>query len=81
MKQINENNIFIAGGGTGGHLFPAVTIGEKLKKRGMKIIYIGLKYGIENIFFKNNIEAELLEIKGIQRDLSSNRYHKSLFPN
>jgi len=40
MKQINENNIFIAGGGTGGHLFPAVTIGEKLKKRGMKIIYI-----------------------------------------
>ena len=71
MKQINENNIFIAGGGTGGHLFPAVTIGEKLKKRGMKIIYIGSKYGIENIFFKkNNIEAELLEIKGIQRDLS-----------
>ena len=32
MKQINENNIFIAGGGTGGHLFPAITIGEKLKK-------------------------------------------------
>ena len=34
----------------------------------MKIIYIGSKYGIENIFFKkNNIEAELLEIKGIQK--------------
>ena len=69
MKQINEN-IFIAGGGTGGHLFPFNNWSE-LKKEVMKIIYIGSKYGIENIFFKkNNIEAELLEIRGIQRDLS-----------
>ena len=45
MKKIN---ILIAGGGTGGHLFPAVAIGEALEKDGIKIKYIGSKYGIES---------------------------------
>ena len=46
--------IFITGGGTGGHLFPAISIGEELIKRGFSIIYIGSKHGIEKKYFKKN---------------------------
>ena len=80
MKRIDQNNIFIAGGGTGGHLFPALAIGDCLKKDGMNIIYIGSKHGVENNYFKkNNIHAELLDIKGIQRDLSLKSIIKNLY--
>ena len=79
MNRIKQNNIFIAGGGTGGHLFPALTIGDYLKKDGMNIIYIGSKHGIENKYFKeNSISAELLDIKGIQRNLSLKSIIKNL---
>ena len=48
--------IIISGGGTGGHLFPAMSIGDILKKNHHKIIYIGSKHGIEakNDFFNEN---------------------------
>ena len=80
INRINQNNIFIAGGGTGGHLFPSLTIGDYLKKNGMNIIYIGSKYGIENKYFKeNNIDAELLDIRGIQRGLSLRAVIRNLY--
>ena len=82
MKNIPINNIFIAGGGTGGHLFPAIAIGNELKKYGHNIIYIGSKHGFEKQYFKKiNVKAELLNIKGIQRDLSLKSFLRNLlFP-
>jgi len=66
-----NNSIFISGGGTGGHLFPAISIGNELIKHNFSIIYIGSKYGIEKKYFKdNNIKHYLLNIRGIQRHIS-----------
>ena len=75
-----KNTIFIAGGGTGGHLFPALTIGESLKNDQTNIIYIGSKHGFEKDYFKkNDIKSELLDIKGIQRNFSLYGILKNLY--
>ena len=49
MKEHKINNtILIAGGGSGGHLFPAIAIGDELSSKGYNIKYIGSNYGIES---------------------------------
>ena len=43
MKKIGV----LAAGGTGGHIIPAIAIGNELKKLGVEIIFIGNKNGME----------------------------------
>ncbi len=67
-------NIIIAGGGTGGHLFPALAIGEQLMKKRpeAQVFYIGSKFGIEaRLLPKKEPAYALLPIRGLQRGLSA----------
>ncbi|MAJ44775.1 MAG: undecaprenyldiphospho-muramoylpentapeptide beta-N-acetylglucosaminyltransferase [Candidatus Marinimicrobia bacterium] len=81
-KHLNNKGIIIAGGGTGGHLFPALTIGAKLSEVGADVFYMGSKFGIEASLFKNkNLSYLLLNIRGIQRGLDLKSIGKNfLFP-
>lgn len=57
--------VIIAGGGTGGHVFPAISIAEEIVRRdpGNEILFVGTKRGLEN---------ELLNKRGFKiRHISS----------
>ncbi len=60
-------NIIIAGGGTGGHLFPGIAVYEKLKSLGggIKVYFIGTERGIENkIKDEYGFELFTINVKG-----------------
>jgi len=62
-KKRNLNWIIVAGG-TGGHLFPGIAIGEELAKMGRKVSFVTGTRDVENYIFRNlsfkrwTIEAE-----------------------
>jgi UDP-N-acetylglucosamine--N-acetylmuramyl-(pentapeptide) pyrophosphoryl-undecaprenol N-acetylglucosamine transferase len=61
--------IVIAGGGTGGHLFPGIAIAEEFLKRDdkTKIIFIGTKKGIESrLLDKSGYELRVIDIEGVK---------------
>lgn len=56
-SDINNKTFFITGGGTGGHIYPAVSIINELIKKGAdreKIFYIGNKKNLEFKIAKDN---------------------------
>ena len=68
-----SKNILITGGGTGGHLFPALAIGEEIQRRmpEAKIHYIGSLFGLESkVFPIKDVWHTLLPIRGFQRGFS-----------
>ena len=70
---MHSPKIIIAGGGTGGHLFPAIAIGEEIKERfpNAEIHFIGSKFGLESkVFPVKDLLHTLLPIRGLQRSFS-----------
>ena len=77
----NSLNIIISGGGTGGHLFPALAIGAEimLPRPAANIHYIGSKFGIEkDVFPVKNVNHSLLSIRGFQRSINLDSIGKNL---
>ena len=78
---LDDFRIIIAGGGTGGHLFPAIAIGEEIKERfpKAKIHFIGSDFGLEaKVFPVKDLLHTLLPIRGLQRGLSVDSILKNL---
>ena len=59
--------IIIAGGGTGGHVFPAISIAQEISERdhGDEILFVGTKSGMENeLVLKNGYQIEHISSRG-----------------
>lgn len=79
-----STKIIISGGGTGGHIFPAVSIAQEIKQRmpETNILFVGAKGGMEmNLVPKYGFDIEAVWVSGIHRKLTSKNLLKNLlFP-
>lgn len=72
-KQMIDR-LILSGGGTGGHIYPALAIYNRLKEINpqLKCLYIGTQKGLEADIVRNidDIQFEAIEISGLKRSLS-----------
>ena len=76
----------ITGGGTGGHIYPALAIADAIKKNDpdCKMLYVGVKGKTEENILKDKVYIEKFEIKfihssGLPRRFISDKSLKFLF--
>lgn len=75
--------VILSGGGTGGHIYPAIAIGQKIKEENPtnEIIYVGIKGGPEEaIAKKNGYDFYPIDAMGLPRRINK-RLFKALFRN
>ena len=66
-------NIIVSGGGTGGHIYPALTIIRAIQRcePSVRILYVGGKNGLEaDIVPREGIDFVAMDLAGFQRNLS-----------
>lgn len=65
--------VIISGGGTGGHIYPAVTIAKTLSElvQPCDILFVGTNHGLEaDIIPKEGFAFKTIEVRGFERRLS-----------
>lgn len=78
MIQVQQNSVrlLFAGGGTGGHLYPALAIADRIKQlwqseRPLEIAFVGTKRGLEyRLGEKLGYPLHLINVRGLARSLS-----------
>jgi UDP-N-acetylglucosamine--N-acetylmuramyl-(pentapeptide) pyrophosphoryl-undecaprenol N-acetylglucosamine transferase len=63
--------ILVTGGGTGGHIYPAVAIAKTAKEinKNIEVLYVGTKRGFEStIVPKEKIEFKTIDVQGFRRN-------------
>src|SRR5689334_13339650 len=61
-RPLAPGPFLMAGGGTGGHVIPALAVARELRKRGHRVFFVGTERGLENKL----VPAEGFELKHIE---------------
>jgi UDP-N-acetylglucosamine--N-acetylmuramyl-(pentapeptide) pyrophosphoryl-undecaprenol N-acetylglucosamine transferase len=60
--------LLIAGGGTGGHLYPGMAVAEEVTARGGEVLFVGTSRGLEaRVVPAAGYPLELLQVSGLKR--------------
>src|SRR5579862_5243027 len=68
MADTKPGSFVMAGGGTGGHVIPALAVARELRTRGHNAIFIGTRRGMESkLVPADGFQIEWIEIGGLKR--------------
>lgn len=73
MQEQAKLKIILSGGGTGGHIYPALTIADEIKKirPEAEIIFVGTRQGLESdIIPRYGYPLKFIEVAGFKRSFS-----------
>jgi UDP-N-acetylglucosamine--N-acetylmuramyl-(pentapeptide) pyrophosphoryl-undecaprenol N-acetylglucosamine transferase len=60
--------LIVAGGGTGGHLYPGIAVADQVRAAGGEVLFVGTTRGIEaRVVPAAGYPLELLEVSGLKR--------------
>lgn len=70
MTERNETKtLMIAGGGTGGHIYPAIAVAREFLSRGVdrRVVFVGTRYGLEKeIVPKAGFDLQFVSVRGLK---------------
>ncbi len=59
--------LMVMAGGTGGHIYPALAIAKELQKKGVSIVWLGTREGLEaRVIPEQGFDIEWIDIKGVR---------------
>jgi len=80
-RQQNGDNcqmkIIVSGGGTGGHIYPALTIADTIKKLypDAEIRFVGTTHGLEkDLVPRAGYPIDFIDVQGFKRSLSADTF-------
>ena len=66
IEKLKGKQIVIMAGGTGGHIFPALSVADALSKKGAIISWLGTKYGLEGKLVSAQYPIDYISARGLR---------------